>query len=132
TQAESVGWGSLQTVGTVVAGLAGLGVFAAVERRTANPLLRIERLADRAVGGGIVLMLIAAGSIFGLFLLCSLYLQNVLGTGPLGTGLAFIPLAVSAGIGAHAAGHLIHRHGVRGPLAAAFLIAAGGTTILAH
>ena len=34
---------------------------------------------------------------FGLFLLCSLYLQNVLGWGPLTTGLAFIPLALAAG-----------------------------------
>jgi hypothetical protein len=42
-------------------------------------------------------MLAAAGSIFGLFLLSSLYLQNVLGMGPLATGLAFIPLAVAAG-----------------------------------
>ena len=58
------------------------------------PLLRVDRIADRAVGGGLVLMLAAAGSIFGLFLLCSLYLQNVLGLGALSTGLAFIPLAI--------------------------------------
>ena len=51
-------------------------------------------------------MLATAGTIFGLFLLCSLYLQNVLGWGPLATGLAFVPLALSAGIGSHAAGHL--------------------------
>ena len=44
-------------------------------------------------------MLATAGTIFGLFLLCSLYLQNVLGLGPLATGLAFVPLALSAGIG---------------------------------
>ena len=60
-------------------------------------------------------MLAAAGSIFGLFLLCSLYLQNVLGRGPLMTGLAFIPLALTAGVGAHAAGHIVARHGVRMP-----------------
>ena len=77
-------------------------------------------------------MLAAAGSIFGLFLLTSLYLQNVLGMGPLATGLAFIPLAVAAGIGAHAAGHIVGKHGVRGPLAGAFLVAAGGMTLLAH
>ena len=53
-------------------------------------------------------MLAAAGSIFGLFLLSSLYLQNVLGRGPL-TGLAFIPLALAAGVGAHAAGHIVSR-----------------------
>jgi predicted MFS family arabinose efflux permease len=89
-------------------------------------------LADRAVGGGLFLMLAAAGSIFGLFLLSSMYLQNVLGMGPLTTGLAFIPLALAAGVGAHAAGHITSKHGVRGPLAAAFLIAAAGMTLLAH
>ena len=77
-------------------------------------------------------MVAAAGSIFGLFLLSSLYLQNVLGMGPLATGLAFIPLALAAGVGAHAAGHITSKHGVRGPLAAAFLIAAAGMTLLAH
>ena len=132
TQADGAGWGSAQTLGLTTLGLAGLGLFGAWERRVEKPLLRIERLADRAVGGGLFLMVVAAGSIFGLFLLCSLYLQNVLGTGPLETGLAFVPLALAAGIGAHAAGHVVGRHGVRGPLAAAFAIAAAGMALLAH
>ena len=132
TQGDSAGWASLQTVGLIAAGSAGLATFALVERRTAMPLLRIERLADRAVGGGLFLMLVAAGSIFGLFLLCSLYLQNVLGTGPLKTGLAFVPLALAAGIGAHGAGHIVGRHGVRIPLASAFAISAIGMALLAH
>jgi hypothetical protein len=77
-------------------------------------------------------MLAAAGSIFGLFLLSSLYLQNVLGWGPLSTGFAFIPLALAAGVGAHASGHIVGKHGVRGPLAGAFLVAAAGMALLAH
>ena len=132
TQAEGAGWTSAQTHLFGFGGLAGLAAFAALERRTDTPLLRIERLADRAVGGGLFLMLAAAGSIFGLFLLSSLYLQNVLGWGPLSTGLAFIPLALAAGIGAHAAGHVVGKHGVRSPLAGAFLLAAAGMTLLAH
>jgi len=52
--------------------------------------------------------------------------------GPLATGLAFIPLALAAGIGAHAAGHIVSRHGVRGPLTGAFVVTAGGMTLLAH
>jgi EmrB/QacA subfamily drug resistance transporter len=132
TQAESAGWASLQTIGFAVVGIAGLATFAVVERRTEQPLVRVERLADRAIGGGLFLMLVAAGSIFGLFLLCSLYLQNVLRTGPLETGLAFIPLALAAGVGAHVAGHIVGRHGVRIPLASAFAIAAGGMGLLAH
>jgi predicted MFS family arabinose efflux permease len=77
-------------------------------------------------------MLAAAGSIFGVFLLISLYLQNVLGMGPLATGLAFVPLALAAGAGAHAAGHLVSKHGVRGPLAGAFLVSAAGMALLAR
>jgi EmrB/QacA subfamily drug resistance transporter len=132
TQAEGAGWTSAQTHLFGLGGLTGLAAFAALERRTDTPLLRIERLADRAVGGGLFLMLAAAGSIFGLFLLSSLYLQNVLGWGPLSTGLAFIPLALAAAVGAHAAGHIVGKHGVRGPLAGAFLVAAAGMTLLAH
>jgi len=132
TQAEGAGWTSAQTLLVGLVGLVGLAAFAVVERRTDAPLLRIERLADRAVGGGLFLMLAAAGSIFGLFLLISLYLQNVLGMGPLSTGLAFVPLALAAGAGAHAAGHIVSRHGVRGPLAGAFVVSAVGMALLAR
>src|SRR6476469_7944159 len=124
TQANSAGWTSIQTHVCGIGGIAGLAAFAIYELHIAAPLLRVERIADRAVGGGLVLMLATAGSIFGLFLLCSLYLQNVLGMGPLATGLAFVPLALSAGIGAHGAGHLVTKHGVRGPLSVAFAVAA--------
>jgi EmrB/QacA subfamily drug resistance transporter len=132
TQGSSAGWASTQTLGFALAGLVGLATFGVVETRTEKPLLNVTRLADRAVGGGMFLMLAAAGSIFGLFYLCSVYLQNVLGTSPLMTGLAFIPLALAAGVGAHGAGHLVARHGVRAPLAAAFAIATVGMALLAH
>src|SRR5204862_2178227 len=132
SQGQAAGWTSLQTLLCGFGGLGGLAAFAAFERHTDAPLLRIERLADRAVGGGLFLMLAAAGSIFGLFLLSSLYLQNVLGWGPLTTGLAFIPLALAAGVGAHASGHIVSKHGVRGPLAGAFLVAAVGLFLLSR
>jgi hypothetical protein len=67
---------------------------------------------------------------FGAFLLSSVYLQNVLGTGPLETGLGFLPFAVVIGAGVHAAGHLIERLGVRIPMATGFAIAAGGLLLL--
>jgi EmrB/QacA subfamily drug resistance transporter len=132
TQADAAGWTSFQTHLCGLGGLAGLAAFAVYERNVDAPLLRVERIADRAVGGGLVLMLAAAGSIFGLFLLCSLYLQNVLGMGSLTTGLAFIPLALAAGVGAHGAGHVVAGHGVRGPLAGAFAVAAVGMLLLSR
>jgi EmrB/QacA subfamily drug resistance transporter len=132
TQAHAAGWTSIQTHVCGIGGLAGLAAFAIYELHVDAPLLRVERLADRAVGGGLVLMLATAGTIFGLFLLCSLYLQNVLGWGPLATGLAFVPLALSAGLGSHAAGHVIAKHGVRGPLAGSFAVAAAGLFLLSR
>jgi hypothetical protein len=39
---------------------------------------------------------------------------------------------VAAGIGALAAGHIVSHHGVRGPLTGAFVVTAGGMTLLAH
>ena len=132
TQADSAGWTSVQTHLCGLGGVAGLFAFAIYEHHTDRPLLHVGRIADRSVGGGLPLQLVAAGSIFGLFLLCSLYLQSVLGWGPLNTGLAFIPLAVAAGVGAHISGHAISKHGVRGPLAAAFAIAAIGMFLLSR
>ena len=132
TQANSAGWTSIQTHIFGIGGLAGLAAFAIYELHIDAPLLRVERIADRAVGGGLVLMLAVAGSIFGLFLLSSLYLQNVLAMGPLATGLAFVPLALSAAIGAHAASHVIARHGVRAPLGGAFAVAAVGMFLLSR
>jgi EmrB/QacA subfamily drug resistance transporter len=130
SQARTSGWTSAQTLGLGAAALAGLAGFAALELRTGRPLLRVQRLADRAVGGGFVMMLAASAVLFGSFLLSSLYLQNVLGTGALETGLAFLPFAVAIGAGVHAAGHLIGHAGVRVPLAAGFAVAAAGMLLL--
>jgi MFS family permease len=132
SQAGSAGWASAQTLGLGLAGLAGLAGFAALERGSEQPLLRVQRLADRAVGGGFLLMLVGSAVLFGMFLLSSLYLQNVLGTGPLETGLAFLPVAVAAGLGAHLGSQLISRIGVRVPMASAFAATAAGMLLLAR
>src|SRR3954447_13440153 len=130
SQAADAGWTSTQTLAVGGAGLAGLAAFVIAELHTAQPLLRIERLADRGVGGGFLMMLAAAAALFGTFLLISLYMQNVLGTGPLETGLAFLPLAVALGVGVRAGNHLLMHVGVRVPMAAGFAATAGGMVML--
>jgi EmrB/QacA subfamily drug resistance transporter len=130
SRAADAGWTSAQTIILLGAGVAGLIAFVAVERHSARPLLRVERLADRGVGGGLAMMLAAAAALFGTFLLVSLYLQNVLGTGPLLTGLGFLPLAIALAAGVHAGQHLLQYAGLRPPMAAGFLTAAGGMLLL--
>jgi EmrB/QacA subfamily drug resistance transporter len=130
SQADSAGWASAQTLGLGAAALAGLAGFALLELRTPQPLLQVRRLADRAVGGGSLMMLAVAAMLFGSFLLGSLYLQNVLGAGALETGLAFLPVAVAIGAGVHAGTHVVTHAGVRVPLAAALAVVAGGMLLL--
>jgi predicted MFS family arabinose efflux permease len=131
SQAADIGWTSAQTVLLLTAGVAGLVAFVHVERRSTQPLLRVERLADRGVGGGLTMMLAAAAALFGTFLLISLYMQNALGTGPLLTGLGFLPLAVALATGVHVGRHVLEHAGLRLPMAAGFATAAGGLLLLA-
>jgi len=82
----------------IAAGLAGLVAFAFSQQRASLPLLRVQGLADRAIGGGFVMMLAATAVLFGSFLLSSLYLQQVLGANALTTGLAFLPFALALNV----------------------------------
>jgi MFS family permease len=130
SQASDAGWTSLQTLGLGIGGLAGLGVFAALERGARTPLLNVSRLGERGVGGGFVMMLAASAVLFGSFLLTSIYLQDVLGASALETGLAFLPMAVIIGLGAHLGSHLVAHAGLRVAMSAAFALTAGGMLLL--
>jgi hypothetical protein len=130
SQAQSAGWASARTIGLIAAALVGLVMFAVWERHVLLPLFRIERLADRAIGGGFVMMLAAAAVLFGSFLLSSVYLQQVLGADALATGIGFLPLALAIGAGVHAGTHVIRQRGVRAPLAGGFAITAVGMFLL--
>ena len=132
SQAADAGWTSAQTLVTGVAGIAVLAAFAALELRTAQPLLRVPRLAERAVGGGALMMLAVSAVMFGTFLLTSLYMQEVLGAGALETGLAFLPTAAAIAGGAHAGSHVVRRSGVRLPMAGALAVTAAGMLLLAR
>jgi EmrB/QacA subfamily drug resistance transporter len=131
SQADSAGWASTQTLGLGAAALAGLAAFAVLELRTAQPLLAVRRLTDRGVGGGSLMMLVVSAVLFGTFLLSSFYMQNVLGTGALDSGLAFLPMAAALAVGVHLGTHIISHGGVRVPLAGALAVTAGGMLLLA-
>src|SRR4051812_2576751 len=131
SQATDAGWTSAQTLGLGLAGLAGLAAFAVIELHTHTPLLKVSRLGERGVGGGFVMMLAASAVLFGSFLLSSIYLQQVLGAGALETGLAFLPMALIIGLGAHLGSHLVGHAGLRVAMAAAFALTAGGMLLLA-
>jgi EmrB/QacA subfamily drug resistance transporter len=130
SQAADAGWTSAQTLGLSGGGLVGLAAFAAVELRTGKPLLNVSRLGERGVGGGFLMMLAVSAVLFGSFLLTSIYLQDVLGTGPLATGLAFLPIAVAIGAGSHLGSHVVGHAGLRVSMPVALTLVATGMFLL--
>ena len=86
------GWGSGLIFSTLVAGVVLLAVFVLVEARQERPMLDIS-LFRRPAFLGVSLATFAIGAgMFALFPYLSIYLQDILGTSPLGAGLRFLPL----------------------------------------
>ncbi|UCM91028.1 MFS transporter [Streptomyces marincola] len=79
----------------VVAGVLLLAAFVAVEARTRNPLVPLAffRHRVRAVANAVTVLLSAALSTS--FFLLTLYMQDMLGMGPLQAGLAFLPFCAA-------------------------------------
>jgi EmrB/QacA subfamily drug resistance transporter len=92
SHAETAGWSSALTLGSLAAGLVLLAGFGFAERRVRHPLLPLPVILDRTRGGAYVAVGVAGIAIFGVFLFLTYYLQTVKGYTPVGTGLAFLPM----------------------------------------
>ena len=101
-EAERDGWGSGQTIGTFVLSAALLIGFYFIEQRSSAPLVRFSIFRVRSLLTANVVMFFVGSGLFAMFFFNSLYIQRVLGFGPLDAGLCFLPftagIMVSAGL----------------------------------
>ncbi|MEJ2866215.1 MFS transporter [Actinomycetospora sp. OC33-EN08] len=93
--AETDGWGSWVVYAFLTAGVVLLGVFVAVQRVRAAPLLPLRVLLDRFRGGSYLTVLVLTTGMFGLSLFLAYVLQAQLGLSPVLTGVAFLPMVAS-------------------------------------
>jgi EmrB/QacA subfamily drug resistance transporter len=119
------GWGSAQTLGLLALAVAIGAVFVWWESRDPAPLVPLSIFRHRNLRTANVIGVLWAASMFALFFLSALYLQQVLHYSPLQVGLAFLPgniimMAFSLGLSAK----LVMRYGFRKPLAFGLGIAA--------
>src|ERR671930_454966 len=117
TQANNNGWGSLETIGLFSAAAVMLAAFLAWERRTAEPPVPGSFFRLRTVVGANVAGLILGTAIFAMFLMLTLYMQQVLGYSAMKTGVAYLAVAGTAIFWSGLAAQLVTRIGVKPVLA---------------
>ncbi|MFF7242642.1 MFS transporter [Embleya sp. NPDC008237] len=90
------GWTSVNTLGMLGLGLVALIVFIVVERRHPYPILDLTLFRSRSFVGIMSAGLLMQAAAFAYLLFTSLWLQTVLGYGPIKAGLYILPLSISA------------------------------------
>lgn len=95
--AAEQGWLSGATLGLGALSVALLVGFVAREATAATPLMPLRIFASRNVSGANLVQVLSVAGMFGVFFMGALYLQRVLGYGPLQIGLAFLPVTAIMG-----------------------------------
>ncbi|WP_242107050.1 MFS transporter [Luteimonas aquatica] len=130
---NEVGWLAARTLGMLAVAAVLLGAFLRIESRVRVPLMPLHLFASRNVSTANVVGVLWAAGMFSWFFLSALYMQLVLGYGPMQVGLAFLPAnlimaAFSLGLSAK----LVMRFGIRVPLAVGLGLAAAGLLLFSQ
>ena len=126
------GWGDWRATASLIAGVLLLGLFAVVELRSAEPLLPLGFFSHRARTVSTAALVLVGAAFLGLFFLLTLYMQQVLGYGPIAAGMAYVPLGFGVLIGVGAASAALPRTGVRPIAATGLLLGAFGLAWLSQ
>ena len=131
-KASEYGWGSLHTVGLGALALALLGAFVARQATASNALMPLRVFRSSNVSGANLVQVVVVAGMFGMFFMGTLYMERVLGYGPLEIGLAFLPATVLMGIfSAVVSARLNSRFGARTTLVPALAAVLGSLILFA-
>jgi predicted MFS family arabinose efflux permease len=113
TKGEDWGWSSGLTIGVFAGAAALLAAFGGWELRHPEPLMPLGIFRLRTLTAANVSGLILGTALFAMFLMLTLYMQQVLGYSPLRTGVAYLAVAGTSIIWANVAAQAVNRVGVK-------------------
>ncbi len=124
------GWDTSAALGPILGGIALLAVFGVIETRVASePLIPFKQLTKPLQIANNIVLLFSA-SLFPMWFVSSLYLQQVLGLSPLHTGLVFLPMTLVIMLVASRTGKLVSHFGVRPVLGGGLVMLTAGMLLL--
>ncbi|WP_202874285.1 MFS transporter [Kribbella albertanoniae] len=128
---SSAGWWSVQSTGTLLAGVAVLALLLIVEKRARDPLIPLRLVRGRSLAITMGVIAIFQSTLGGGYYILTSYLQPVLGYSALEAGLSFLPLTVVCMVAAvKLAPPLLDRWGIRTTLALSMIGAGIGIAAL--
>jgi predicted MFS family arabinose efflux permease len=113
-------------VASLIASAVLLVLFVVIERRAASPLLPFSIFRLRSLTGANIVGFLIGASIFSMFFLLSLYMQDVLQYSALEAGFAYLLVAGTIIVAAGASQALVTRIGVRSVLTAGMVLTVAG------
>jgi len=128
---DTHGWTAPTTLGAAAAAAALLTSFAINERRAPAPIVPPATWRIRSLVTATVVIAGVTGAVAGAIFLSSLYLQQVLGSSALVTGLQILPLAAFITGSAAVASHLLPHTGAKALIAGGLVITTAGALFLA-
>lgn len=123
------GWSSARTLGALGLGVVALAAFVLLERGRSMPMLDLGLFRRRAFTGVMLSALLSQAAAFAYLPYTSLWLQSVLGKGPVDAGLALLPLSLVAFVAAAIAGRLTHGRSPRAALGGGSLLIGAGALL---
>ncbi|HZU20647.1 MAG TPA: MFS transporter [Gaiellaceae bacterium] len=128
--AQSAGWGSAKTLAFFALALGLLVAFVVIELRVRAPLVRLSIFRTRSLLTANAAMFLAMSGMFAMFFFNTLYIQRILGYGPLKAGLAFLPFTAGIMVSAGIASQFAPRLGVRTVAGAGMVLSIAGLLLL--
>ncbi len=130
--AAEEGWTATTTLACGGISIALVVAFLVRQGTAAAPLMPLRILRSATVAGANVVQALGASGMFGSFFLGALYLQQVLGYGPLEIGLAFLPVTVlMGGMSVRYSERLMTRFGAQRVMVVGLLFVAAGMVFFA-
>ncbi|MEV4535328.1 MFS transporter [Asanoa sp. NPDC049518] len=122
---NNAGWLSAQTITSAAVAIALLVAFVVIESRAKHPLVPMHVFRQKTLRSANLIALLVTGSVFPMFFVLTLFMQQVWGYSPIKAGFGQLPFAIALIAFAGLTSRWVTKLGFKTPLLIGMVITAG-------